>query len=197
MKVAIVDNAALVNFTWLKDHDIFDHLRLLFKRIHIPMEVKKEYEQMLKYESDRVWVLERLRPDEGFYSLCSSYDSLAVDLYKTIKGVDNGEAEAAAQQKKIGANYVLSDDKKFQKAIKFIDPTIKVISTLHVIALLDLNKFLPDPHILLKSLIQRHPFTASELREAYRDSAKELSVLLSKKEISQKCGIKRFKTRFK
>lgn len=154
------------------------------------MEVKTEYERVLAREPDRYWILERLRPDEGFYSLCSSYDSFSVDFYKTIKDIDSGEAEAAAQQKKIGANYVLSDDLKFQRAIKKIDPSIRVITTLHVIALLDLNKFLLDVKPLLRIHISNNPFSSSDLRTAYVDSAREISVVLTKKEISQKCGVK-------
>jgi predicted nucleic acid-binding protein len=193
MKVAIIDNAALVNFTGLKNHYIFDHLRLLFKRVHIPMEVKTEYERMRAYDPERVWVLERLKPDQGFYSLCSSYDSLAVKFYKMIKDVDSGEAEAAAQQKKIGANYVLSDDVRFKRAITRVDSTIRVMTTLHIIALLDLNKFVLDTKPLLRAHLAQHAFSSKDLREAYLDCAKELSVVLSKKEIQQKCGTKHLK----
>ncbi len=157
------------------------------------MEVKTEYERVLAREPDRYWILERLRPDEGFYSLCSSYDSFTVDFYKTIKDIDGGEAEAAAQQNKIGANYVLSDDLRFQRAIKKIDPTFRVIATLHVIALLDLNKFLLDVKPLLRSHISKNPFSSSDLRKAYVDSAKELSIVLTKKDISKKCGVKELK----
>lgn len=154
------------------------------------MEVKTEYERMLSREPDRVWVLERLKPNQGFYSLCSSYDSLAVEFYKMIKDVDSGEAEAAAQQKKIGANYVLSDDLRFRIAITKVDPTIRVLTTLHVIALLDLNKFLLDTKPLLRTHLAQHPFSSKLLREAYEDSAKDLSIVLTKKDIEKKCGIK-------
>ena len=44
LRTAVIDNDTLVNLTKLKQHNIFDSIRSLFSQIHIPQEVRKEYE---------------------------------------------------------------------------------------------------------------------------------------------------------
>jgi len=45
----------------------------------------------------------------------------ALAILKTAKGIDSGEAEVVAQQKALLARCVISDDKRFSRAIKRID----------------------------------------------------------------------------
>ena len=138
---AVIDNVTLVNLTKLKHHHIFNSLRSLFSQIHIPQEVRKEYEVQISKEPDRVWVLERLRPNQGFYSACDRYDTIALSIIKGIKGIDRGEAEAVAQYRTINSHYILSDDVKFKKAILSFDSRIKVLTTLHIVAMLDFRQY--------------------------------------------------------
>jgi len=189
LRTAVIDNVTLVNLTKLKQHNIFNAIRFLFSQIHIPQEVRREYEVQQAREPDRVWVLERLRPNEGFYSYCTRYDSATFTLLRGVKGIDKGEAEAVAQKRSVEAHYILSDDLRFQTAIKSIDSTIKIFTTLHIIAMLDIRELVANPESIVKTLHSVHPFKSSQLRTAYIESAKELGITLSKKVLSTKCSL--------
>ena len=188
-RTAVVDNDALINFTHLKQFNIFNSLRLLFSQIHIPMEVLKEYEVMKLKEPDRIWFLEKLRPDQGFYSLCTKYDSISLVILKTIKDIDAGEAEAVAQHQKLGAHYIISDDRLFKIALSKKFPRIKVFSSLHIIAMLDLNKFINNRYELLQRLHLMSPINRETLINVYQESATELGITITKREIYSKVKI--------
>lgn len=192
---AVIDNATLVNLTKLKHLYIFDSLRLLFNQIHIPQEVAKEYEIQRAKEPERVWVLERLRPNEGFYSFCTQYDSGVLGILNGQKHIDKGEAEAVAQQKRVNAHYILSDDIKFKNAIRSIDSKVRVFSTLHIIAMLDIRQFIIDYEVIVKTLHSVHQFESSHLRLAYMESARELGIKLTKKALNSKCSFKKLRLR--
>lgn len=191
LKIAVIDNASLVNLTKLKHYNVFQSLTFLFSQIHIPAEVKREYEIRLDKEPERAWLLERLRPNQGFYSFCTRYDTLSFELLKTVKGIDKGEAEAAAQQKEVGAHYVLSDDIKFQSAIRSLNSTVKIFTTLHVLAMLDIRELLLSPEKVIKTFHTVHPFKSNYLRAVYTESAKELGIVMSKKILNNKCSFKK------
>ena len=190
LRSGVIDNDTLVNLTKLKHHNIFNTIRFLFSQIHIPQEIAKEYEVQVAREPDRVWVLNKLRPNEGFFSFCSRYDSVTFTVLRGVKDVDKGEAEAVAQKKAVEAHYILSDDQRFQTAIKKLDSTIKVFTTLHIIAMLDLRQLVENYEAIIKNLHSVHPFKSSHLRTAYRESAEELGIALSKKVLNRKCGLK-------
>ncbi|MBT1689761.1 hypothetical protein [Dawidia soli] len=188
---AVIDNTVLVNLTYLKDFQVFRHLKALFHGIYVPMEVRLEYEKMSIVEPDRLWILDRLQPGSGFYSLCTQYDAIVLTILQTISGIDAGEAEAVAQQHRIGARYILSDDRAFRKALAPIFPHSTIIGTLHVVALLDLNQLLTDRNEALKRLYFKHRFTAVALRQAYTDMARHLGLQLTRKDLSNRTSIKR------
>ncbi|MBL0745014.1 hypothetical protein [Chryseolinea lacunae] len=189
-RTAIIDTTTLVSFTYLKDLGIFHYLRSYFHRVHIPTKVKTEYEAMLGREPSREWVLERLRLNEGFYSLCTKYDLITLQIYKTVAGIDDGEAEAAAQQKVVGATYILSDDVIFSNALKQIDRHIKVITTLHVIALLDMNQLLSNRDEILRTFHRRRKFKSIHLRQAYTEIVAGLGLQMHKKVLNAKTSMK-------
>jgi predicted nucleic acid-binding protein len=192
-RVAVIDNSTLISFTVIKHLNIFAHLQNLFSRIHVPTEVKREYESMLRHEPNRAWFLEKLKPNTGFYSFCTQFDSIVLSMIQSIKHIDGGEAEAVAQLMRLSANYVLSDDQKFSEALKLIYPNVKVISTLHVLAMLDLNRITLDSDRLIQTLYKERPFPKSRLRKAYIDSYSELGIKLSKKIVDWKCDFNRLK----
>lgn len=187
---AVIDNTVLVNLTYLKEFQVFKHLKALFRTIHVPMEVRLEYEKMSAVEPDRLWVLDHLRSRFGFYTLCTRYDIIALAIIKTVPGIDAGEAEAVAQQHQVGARYILSDDLAFQKALARVFPHSTVIGTLHVIALLDLHLLIADRTTLLKRLYRKHRFTATTLRQAYRDMAAHTGLPLTNKDLAKRASIK-------
>jgi predicted nucleic acid-binding protein len=182
-RTAVVDNDALINLTHLKEFNIFHSMRSLFSQVFIPMEVLKEYEVMKLKEPDRIWFLEKLKPDHGFYSLCTKYDSISLAILKTTRDIDAGEAEAVAQYQKLGAHYIISDDRRFKNALSKTLPQVKVFSTLHVIAMLELSKFIDNRNKLLQKLHSVSPINKETLITTYRESATELAIRITKNEI--------------
>jgi predicted nucleic acid-binding protein len=191
LRTAVIDNDALVNLTKLKHLRIFDSLRLLFQQIHIPQEVKREYEIQQGREPDRVWILDRLRPNAGFYSFCTRYDKIVFTIIQGEKNIHKGEAEVFAQQKAVNAHYILSDDRRFHKAIKAIDSNVKILTTLHIIAMLDIRQLLINSEEIVKALYPHHKFKSYDLRTAYKESAKELGFELPKRMLNNKCSFKK------
>lgn len=191
LRTAVIDNDTLVYLTKLNHHGIFDLLRSLFRQIHIPQEVRKEYEVQLSREPERVYLLEKLWPNEGFYSFCTRYDNMVLTFIQGVKNIHKGEAEVIAQQKAVNAHYILSDDLRFHKAIKAIDSTVKIFTTLHIIAMLDIQNDLVNSDKIVKTLHQYYKFESYDLRTAYIESAKELGFTLPKKVLNNKCSFKR------
>jgi predicted nucleic acid-binding protein len=191
LRTAVIDNDTSVNLTQLKHFKVFDSLRSLFQQIHIPQEVKREHEIQLAKEPDRVWMLDKLRPNEGFYSFCTRYDKIVLSVIQSKKNIDKGEAEVVAQQKEVNAHYILSDDLKFHKAIKAIDSNVKILTTLHLIAMLDIRQLLINSKEMLRELHSHYKFESFDLRTAYKESARELGLDLPKKILNNKCSFKK------
>jgi hypothetical protein len=135
---AVIDNTALVYVTQLHGkRPFFEQFKNIFHTLYVPLSVKNEYEKGLTLEPNRSWLLDRLNPEQGFFRLCTSYDSFTLLLVDGYKGMDKGESESYAQFKKISAQVIISDDKAFTKAIAELDRGIKVYSTLHLICWLE------------------------------------------------------------
>ena len=189
----VIDTSTLVNLTVMYELGIFSLLRNLFDRIHIPLAVKSEYDDFTKYDSRRRDIAARMRLNEGFLSLCSQYDQITHAFLRTAPGIDAGEAEAAAQHKKVYSNYVLSDDLVFINSIRNIDSNTRFLGTVHLIAWLDLGKFVieSERNNLLRTLHSHSLVNANGLRSAYQLVARELGLTLTKKELNEKSSIKR------
>ena len=190
-RTAVIDNDTLVYLTKLKHLRIFDSLRSLFQQIHIPQEIKREYEIQQAREPDRVWILDRLKPNEGFYSFCTQYDKIILTIIEGEKNIHKGEAEVYAQQKKVNAHYILSDDLRFHKAIKAIDSSVRILTTLHIIAMLDIRQYLLNSEEVVKALHPHYGFESYDLRMAYIESAKELGFTIPKRVLNNKCSFKK------
>ena len=188
----IIDTSVLICFTEIRsDVDVFGCLRSIFGQVLGPTEIKAEYERGTAKEPQRNWFLERLRPNVGFYALCTRYDSIVLAMLQNIKGIDAGEAEAVAQYNKAGAYYILTDDARFANSIRLVHPEIKVISSLHIIALIDFHGLLPDCQPLKKKIHGKLNYKSKQLREAYAYIAKDLGLSLSGKDISKKTSLKK------
>jgi predicted nucleic acid-binding protein len=188
---AIIDNTALVYITQLhKKEPIFDKLRNILRTLYIPLAVKDEYQMGIRNEVEREWILSRLSLEQGFYRLCSTYDSVSLAFIKDIKGIDNGEAEAYAQYLKVQANFIISDDKAFISSITKQYPTVKIFSTIHLLVWLELAGFISDWNILINLLFGVRKFNSKQLREAYIDVSKILGINVDSKLLSKKCSLK-------
>jgi predicted nucleic acid-binding protein len=192
-RACVMDTSTLVSLTGLYELGVFSLLKNLFHRIHIPQAVFREYTDFAVHEPRRHVIIDRIRPNEGFLALCTRYDIVEFEILKTVKGIHEGEAEAAAQHRKVDSHYILSDDNRFKESIQRIDSGFRIISTLHLIAWLDLAGLI-SPSDRDKSLRAHHdraPFGSAKLREAYRWTAKELSLDLPKERLNDQSSLKR------
>ncbi len=190
--VCVIDNSTLVTLTKLHHLSIFSQLSYLFERIHIPLKVKEEYsdEFLLKKEPVRKILINQMRLNSGFLSICTDYDTISLVTLKTTKGIDPGEAEAAAQHKKIFSQFVLSDDKNFIAGLQLADRHIKVLGTLHLIAWLNTLEIIPDTVEHLKLIHHRIQFNSTMLRSAYVKIHQQLGIPINRKLISKKTSLK-------
>ena len=188
----VIDNDALVNLTRVdKDHRIFNSLSLVFSKIHVPTEIFKEYEIGENHYPERNWLIRTLGySTHPLWQKCTDYDSLVLDLYRTTPGIDKGEAAALAQFRKIGARFIVSDDRTFARSILELDKTIKVISSLHVLCWLDLHNYLSSWDGCLKSYHSQAKINSKRLRECYELAASSFGIPVDKKRLSQKTSLK-------
>ena len=187
---AVIDNASLIYLSHLhKRKSFFHYLNNLFHTIYFPSEVVKEYARGSAKEPHREWILQRLNPEQGFYRLCNTYDSFVMITVENYKGIDKGEAETYAQLKKVNAHLIISDDKPYINALKQLDSSIKVYSTLHLICWLEVSGLIPNWLELIREIHKIRPFQSKELREAYLEVAQKLGLSILKKEISKKCSL--------
>ena len=156
------------------------------------MAVKNEYARGLAKEPARSWLLDRINIEQGFYRLCTSYDTFINILVEGSKGMDKGESESYSQFRKLSAQLLISDDKRFTKAVSQLDRSIKVYNSLHLICWLDILGYLPmDWNRIVKEIHGLRPFQSKDLREAYLEIASKTGVFLDKKKLSEKCSLKR------
>lgn len=190
-QIAVIDNDTLNFLTKMeRTLPVFPILRSVFQGLHIPTEVKTEFERNMPKDNAHLRVLERIRLSNSFLKLCTTYDIFSKILLEGVKDIDPGEAEAFAQYKKINAHFILSDDTKFALAVRQQDPTARVMDSVTLIALLDQMGLLKDPKNHLKALYKQRTFTPEKLRTAYKDAAWMQGKKLSNRELQRKTNFK-------
>jgi len=132
-----------------------------------------------------------LQLDQGFYRLCTSYDSFVLSEINGFKGIDKGEAETYAQYRKIGAQFLISDDKKFINALSYLDQSIKVFTTLHLLSWLEILNYLEEWEKTLKTLYTVSKFSSKDIRLAYTDVLQRFGINKPKKEVNLKSSLKK------
>lgn len=191
-KKVIIDTSTLIYFTQLhQEFDMFRYLQIIFGQVLIPEEIKNEFARGIGKQPERSYLLEKIKPDRGFYTLCTQYDRINMALLKSTKGIDAGEAEATAQYQTVSAHYILSDDRRFTESVSMRFPYINIISSLHIVAMIDLSRQVPDCTSLTQALHRQRPFKSAQLREAYQSVAQMLGVAITNKEISKKTSLKK------
>lgn len=112
-------------------------------------------------------------------------------VVQRIKGIDKGEAECYSQFKKISAQLLISDDKRFTKAVGQLDRGIKVYNSLHLICWLDILGYLPTKwDSMIQDFHGLRPFKSRDLLEAYLEIASKTGVYIHRKRLSEKCSLK-------
>lgn len=189
---AVIDNSSLVYLSHLHTRKSFLHyLQSLFHVIYFPTEVVNEYVKGSDREPFRIQLIERLKPEQGFYRLCTSYDSLVFEMVKDYNGIDKGEAEAYAQFKKVQAQIIISDDRKFESAIGKLDSGIRLLNSMHILCWLELANFIPDWTFFINHLHTIRPFNSKDLKRCYMQVASQRGIKVSSKKVSEKCNLKR------
>ena len=189
-QTAVIDCASLIYLSHLSENgSFFNYLKNLFHTVYFPTEVVKEFEVGMEKEPQRKLILQRLNPEQGFYRYCTTYDSIVLSQVVNFKGMDKGEAEAYAQYRKVNAHLIISDDKAFIGALKQLDSTVRVYTTLHLISWLEHSKLIPAWDKLVQEVHKVRPFKSKELREAYVKVAEKLGLNIPNKLVSAKCSL--------
>jgi len=187
---AVIDNASLIYLSHLhKGRPFFHYLKSLFHTVYFPSEIVKEYARGAEKEPHRDWIIKRLKPEQGFYRYCATYDSIVMAMIQHRNGIDKGEAEAYAQLKKVNAHLIISDDRRFTAEIKKLDGTVRVYNTIHLVCWLDMLGFIPNWQEIIVHLYNLRNFTSKELRTAYIYVAAGLGIGLEKSALSKKCSL--------
>lgn len=189
-RTILIDNDALARLTPITG--IFDLMRNLYYRIEVPTKVKEEFEDgAIQYNPERIPILNQLRPNSGFWSLCTQMDSLSVVMLFTIKDIDKGEAELISQGEKKNIRIIISDDGPFKKAADKLNKNFLIVNPLFIFASLDINEFLPNRISIIQQYYNSRNFSSKNLREAYQLALKEYGLHWSKKKISEKTSLKK------
>lgn len=190
-QIAVIDNDSL-NFLTKMERSVlvFPLLRSVFQGLHIPAEVKTEFERNMPEDKAHQRVLQQIGLSNSFLKLCTTYDIFSKILLQGVKDIDPGEAEAFAQYKKIHAHFIISDDRKFAAAVRKQDPTIRIIDSVFLIAWLDQMSLLASPKTHLRALHQHRRFTPQQLRSAYKDAALMQGKKLKNRELQRKTNFK-------
>ena len=187
----IFDNDSLAHLAYIDAaHSVIGKLRNIFSAIHIPDEILIEFENDHNKNPERQKIIVAASKQNSFFKTCTSFDLLIKSLLLTHRGIDKGEAAAAAQHYKINSSYIVSEDIKFRRQINNIYPDIKVIKLKHVFAMLDILGYLENWNECIVLLHKRRQFTTQELRDAYTDAAKIYGKTINKKVLSMKTGFK-------
>jgi len=184
--VIIIDNDSLVNLTQLSKFNIFNLLRSVFKQILIPEKVRIEYEKQRLKEPQREFILKKLRPNEGFWALCTRYDTLSSTLLYGYKDIHEGEAEIISQSEKTGIKLIISDDIRFKNACNKLNKPVWIYNTLFLLAVIDLHGFIQDDTSIFAKMYKTRPFKHDDLIFAYKEAARFFGLALKPFKISRK-----------
>jgi hypothetical protein len=187
----IFDNDSLAHLAFINaSHPVIGKLRNIFSAIHIPDEILIEFENNHNKNPERQDIIVAASKQNSFFRKCSSFDLLIKSFLLTHRGIDMGEAAAAAQHYRIHSRYIVSEDIKFHKQLNSIYPDIKVIKLKHVFAMLDILGYLENWNECIVLLHKRRHFTSQELRDVYIEVAEIYGKTVNKKELSLKTGFK-------
>ena len=119
-KIAILDSSALMSFYTL---NCLELLNLFYDKVLIPRQVEKEFvskhPELGRSQNERFIFLINFYQQNSWLLSCQEYGGDLVDLYKTEKNIDAGEAEVFAQNQHWDSRCELILDEK--NARKFAD----------------------------------------------------------------------------
>jgi predicted nucleic acid-binding protein len=185
---AIIDNTVLVNFFDSANSKYLPQLRNIFRNLYISEAILAEFLNIPpKFLQKRQEFADKIQISQGFFRLCNTYDSIVLGLLKTVKGVDEGEAESIAQASKRNIPVFLTDDRACSKYMAQAYPHIKCYNTLFVIALLDINDYLQNPEQVWVDMHRQCNFNREDVVKAFEQSCSFLGLKPNKKLIRNRC----------
>ena len=192
-RIAITDTTFLVYSTLLKEVDLLKRLRILFDHILLPGEVIKEFtpKENRPENRSRQEILAKVNIHQGFYRLCTSFDAVVLDALRFAKNVDAGEAETIAQAQHRKIPFILTDEKRMLKHLPKQFSHLRFYSTITIIAILDLNGFIPNYEDCIRELHSIRKFHSKDLRQAYEDAIHYTQRRISGKALSAKISLKK------
>ncbi|MBX7059402.1 MAG: hypothetical protein K1X75_15170 [Leptospirales bacterium] len=149
MPAAVIDNDVLAAFADIQEatgHDLLALSRALLQHIHVPVQVKAEYERQRHRSPVRARLLDSLTPNGTRISICTSYDSAVVADLELV--IDPGEAGAISQAQKLNVPLFLSNDRRAR--ITAVQYGISVLSGFSLLAGLHLAGEIIDAGILVE-----------------------------------------------
>jgi predicted nucleic acid-binding protein len=143
LPVAVIDNTLLSR---LAELNLAEKLPLIFKKIRIPPEVRREAYR----GSNRRRLKNLLNENKGFFVDCYEADPGIKEILKTI--IDEGEAAAIAQAEATGSSVITDDKKGYEQARK---REIEVFRTGAVLCMLKEAGQIPSVATFLAILIKK------------------------------------------
>ncbi len=190
-RLAILDNTVLANLIDAGLSDLLDKSRVLFENFCIPEKIMEEFLDVDEpYLAVRQRFADRILFDRGFFRRCNTFDPIVLGVLQTEAGVDLGEAEAIAQAVRRNITLLITDDVNCRNYIRQHHPYIQCYPTPFLVALLDVNEFLPQPIQVWKKLYDHHKFKSAHLREAYTSAFRYIGTSPNRKSLNQKCSLK-------
>ena len=191
--VAIVDTSFLVYCTLLKEVDLLNKIRILFDHILLPKEIIKEFTPQENRPENKVrhQILGQIEINQGFYRLCTSLDHIIYQELIKEKTIDAGEAEVISQSQRRSVRFILMDEKRALKNISGNFSHIYFYNTITIIAVLELQGFLPNYNECIIGLHSIRKFNSQDLRDAFKKGMNHTQRNLSKKELSEKTSLKK------
>ena len=167
-------------------------MRNLYYRVEVPTKIKDEYENgAAKFNPERIPILNQLRPNTGFWSLCTQLDRFSVVMLFNYKGIDEGEAELISQGEEKNIRTIISDDAAFKKAADNLNKNFLIVNPLFILASLDINGFLPNRMSIIQDYFDSRPFRSKDFRKAYKIALREYGLNWTKKKISERTSLKK------
>jgi predicted nucleic acid-binding protein len=200
MKVnAVFDNTVFNIASRITSCDLINLALNHFSTILVPLKIHQEIQNFprgieLNVENKMMYYARKITLDNKKLELCQTYDTIILALYKGLKNIDEGEAEAIAQAEKRQSRFFISDDEKCVEALKGKNLNIQIVSTLFLIALLDCLGLIPDYPRTIQEYMNYKPLPKkggkTYFRNQYKMALQYLGLYPDKKLLSVKTSFK-------
>jgi predicted nucleic acid-binding protein len=158
---------------------LFELLPNIAEYALVPQKVIEELENY-KVEGERQTTmqrfLDRVSDENGFFRLCTALDAVILEQISQLHKVDDGEAEALAQNSVVQTNWILIDDKQCLPALTNTFPQVHFHNSLVVLAILAQTQLLPDVDKTFDDLNRVYNFNPRQKQQALRQAQQWLQI---------------------